>query len=61
MLHHKLDQFDEEDFGFFRSSFESRRQAPKIAAKWLWSNVFTLSLMFSMLFIVTFEYTPICI
>lgn len=57
MLRRRLDKFKEADFGLFRASFESGRQSPKSAAKWLWSNVFTQSFMFLMLFIVTYEYT----
>lgn len=45
MLFRRLDQFKEDDFGLFRSSFESGRQAPKSAAKWLWVNVITQAIM----------------
>ncbi|MEI3613190.1 hypothetical protein [Pseudogracilibacillus sp. SO30301A] len=41
----KLDQFTEMDLGLFRSSFESGRQAPKSAARWLWVNVITQVIM----------------
>lgn len=56
-INKNLDKFKEEDFGLFRSSFESERQSPKSAGKWLLISVFTQTFMFLLLFIVTFEYT----
>ncbi len=57
MLRHKLDQFQEEDFGLFRLSFESGRQSPKNAAKWLLISVLTQSFMFFLLSLAPINHT----